>query len=116
VNHNGLDVASPVGTPLYAPVDGTVKRAGPATGFGLAVYLRGDDGAVYVYGHINDYFVRTGQRVGAGQQIAEVGNRGNSTGPHVHFEVHPNGAMYSGAANPVPWFNARGVTVNACGG
>ncbi len=115
-SHNGLDVASPIGTPLYAPISGTVKRAGSATGFGLAVYLLGDDGAVYVYGHINDYFVRTGDRVVAGEQIAEVGNRGNSTGPHVHFEVHPNGAMYSGASNPVPWLNARGIHVGACGG
>jgi murein DD-endopeptidase MepM/ murein hydrolase activator NlpD len=115
-SHNGLDVASPIGTPLYAPISGTVKRAGSATGFGLAVYLLGDDGAVYVYGHINDYFVRTGDRVVAGEQIAEVGNRGNSTGPHVHFEVHPNGAMYSGASNPVTWLNARGIRVGACGG
>ena len=115
-SHNGVDVASPIGTPLYAPVSGTVKRAGSATGFGLAVYLLGDDGAVYVYGHINDYFVRTGDRVVAGEQIAEVGNRGNSTGPHVHFEVHPNGAMYSGASNPVTWLNARGIRVGACGG
>ena len=116
VNHNGIDVASPIGTPLYAPTSGTVARAGSATGFGLAVYIRGDDGAVYVYGHINDYFVTAGQRVQAGQQVAEVGNRGNSTGPHVHFEVHPGGAMYSGAANPVPWLNARGITVGGCGG
>ncbi|MCA0143820.1 M23 family metallopeptidase [Blastococcus sp. LR1] len=115
-NHNGLDVASSIGTPLYAPVSGTVKRAGSATGFGLAVYLLGDDGAVYVYGHINDYFVRTGDRVVAGEQVAEVGNRGQSTGPHVHFEVHPNGAMYSGASDPVGWLNARGIRVGACGG
>ena len=115
-NHNGLDVASSIGTPLYAPIAGTVRRAGAATGFGLAVYLLGDDGAVYVFGHINDYYVRVGDRVVAGEQIAEVGNKGNSTGPHVHFEVHPNGAMYSGAADPVPWLNARGVRVGACGG
>ncbi|NEK86050.1 M23 family metallopeptidase [Blastococcus saxobsidens] len=116
VNHNGVDVASAIGTPLYAPISGTVRRAGAATGFGLAVYLEGDDGAIYVYGHINDYFVRTGDRVVAGERIAEVGNRGNSTGPHVHFEVHPNGSMYTGAADPVSWLNARGVTVGACGG
>ena len=116
VNHNGLDVASPIGTPLYAPISGTVQRAGTATGFGLAVYLLGDDGAVYVYGHINDYFVRAGDRVEVGEQIAEVGNRGKSTGPHVHFEVHPSGSMYGGAVNPVPWFNARGISVGGCGG
>ena len=114
--HYGVDVASPIGTPLYAPISGRIERAGAATGFGLAVYLRGDDGAVYVYGHINDYFVRAGDRVVAGEQIAEVGNTGVSTGAHVHFEVHPRGAMYSGATDPVPWLNARGVTVGGCGG
>ena len=114
--HYGLDVASPIGTPLYAPTSGVVMRAGPATGFGLAVYLRGDDGTVFVYGHINDYFVSAGQRVGAGQRIAEVGNTGFSTGPHVHFEVHPGGDLYSGAVNPVPWLNARGIYVGGCGG
>ena len=116
VNHNGLDVAAPIGTPLYAPVSGTVKRAGPATGFGLAVYLLGDDGAVYVYGHINRYFVSAGERVVVGEQLAEVGNRGNSTGPHVHFEVHPSGFMYSGASDPARWLSARGISVGACGG
>jgi len=91
-----------------------VKRAGTATGFGLAVYILGDDGAVTVYGHVNRYFVNAGERVRAGEQIAEVGNRGQSTGPHLHFEVHPSGAMYGGAVNPGPWMRARGVALNGC--
>ncbi|WP_236831401.1 M23 family metallopeptidase [Blastococcus sp. KM273128] len=110
----GLDIAAPIGTPIYAATSGVVKRAGTATGFGLAVYILGDDGAVTVYGHINRYFVNAGERVVAGQQIAEVGNRGQSTGPHLHFEVHPNGAMYSGAVDPVPWLRARGISISGC--
>ncbi|WP_448626606.1 M23 family metallopeptidase [Geodermatophilus sp. URMC 64] len=114
VQHLGQDIAAPIGTPIYAATSGVVKRAGPATGFGLAVYIRGDDGAVTVYGHVNRYFVSAGQRVSAGQQIAEVGNRGQSTGPHLHFEVHPSGAMYGGAVNPAPWLRARGVAISGC--
>ncbi|RBY98102.1 M23 family peptidase [Blastococcus sp. TF02-8] len=106
--HYGVDIAAPIGTPIYSPLAGRVLRAGPATGFGLAVYVQHDDGSVTVYGHINDYFVRAGQRVSAGEVIAEVGNTGQSTGPHLHFEVHTDG-MYQGRTNPIPWLAARGV-------
>ncbi len=112
--HNGMDIAAPIGTPIYAAHSGVVKRAGTATGFGYAVYILGDDGAVTVYGHVNRYFVSVGERVSAGEHIAEVGNRGQSTGPHLHFEVHPNGAMYSGAVNPAQWLRNRGVGVSGC--
>ncbi|HEV7726396.1 MAG TPA: M23 family metallopeptidase [Modestobacter sp.] len=115
VTHFGVDIAAPIGTPIYAATAGTVQRAGPATGFGLAVYIRGDDGAVTVYGHVNQYYVTTGEQVRAGEQIAEVGNRGQSTGPHLHFEVHPRGTMYSGQIDPVPWMRARGVSISGCG-
>ena len=114
--HAGVDLAASIGTPIFAATSGTVKRAGPATGFGLAVYILGDDGYVTVYGHVNRYFVNAGERVSAGEQIAEVGNRGQSTGPHLHFEVHPNGVMYGGSINPVPWLNARGIYLGGCGG
>ncbi|OMQ14164.1 hypothetical protein A7K94_0218565 [Modestobacter sp. VKM Ac-2676] len=114
VTHFGVDIAAPIGTPIYAATTGTVVRAGPATGFGLAVYIRGDDGAVTVYGHVNRYFVAAGERVGVGERIAEVGNRGQSTGPHLHFEVHPGGSLYSGQVDPVPWLAARGIAVSGC--
>ena len=116
VTHFGVDIAAPIGTPIYAAHSGVVQRAGAATGFGQAVYIRGDDGAVTVYGHVNRYFVSVGERVSAGEEIAEVGNRGQSTGPHLHFEVHPGGQMYGGQVNPVPWLNARGVFLGGCGG
>ena len=112
--HGGVDIAAPIGTNIYAATSGTVARAGAATGFGQAVYIRGDDGAVTVYGHVNDYFVHAGERVAAGELIAEVGNRGHSTGPHLHFEVHPGGRLHSGQVNPMPWLRARGVNVSGC--
>jgi murein DD-endopeptidase MepM/ murein hydrolase activator NlpD len=114
VTHFGVDIAAPIGTPVYAATSGVVQRAGAATGFGLAVYIRGNDGAITVYGHVNEYYVSVGERVSAGEQIAEVGNRGQSTGPHLHFEVHPSGGLYSGQVNPVPWLRARGVTMERC--
>jgi murein DD-endopeptidase MepM/ murein hydrolase activator NlpD len=116
VTHYGVDIAAPVGTPIYAATSGVVKRAGAATGFGQAVYILGNDGAVTVYGHVNKYYVAEGERVSVGERIADVGNRGQSTGPHLHFEVHTGGAMYSRQINPVPWLNARGVQLGGCGG
>ncbi|MBJ7450517.1 MAG: M23 family metallopeptidase [Blastococcus sp.] len=112
--HGGVDIAAPIGTPVYSAHSGVVQRAGTATGFGYAVYILGDDGYVTVYGHINRYFVQAGERVRAGEQIAEVGNRGNSTGPHLHFETHPNGVMYGGQTDPAAWLRARGSSLGAC--
>nr|WP_305094129.1 M23 family metallopeptidase [Prescottella sp. R16] len=108
VRHSGLDIAAPIGTPVYAAADGVVVDAGPASGFGLWVRVLHDDGTTTVYGHINDYQVSSGQRVSAGQQIATVGNRGQSTGPHLHFEVwDASGAK----ADPSSWLEERGVAV-----
>ncbi len=112
--HGGVDIAAPIGTPIYSAHSGVVQRAGTATGFGYAVYILGDDGYVTVYGHVNRYFVRVGERVRAGEEIAEVGNRGQSTGPHLHFETHPSGVMYGGQVDPVDWLDARGIHLGAC--
>lgn len=107
--HYGIDLAAPIGTPIYAAGNGTVMRAGEASGFGLAVYIRHDNGDVTVYGHVNQIFVSQGQRVTAGQNIASVGNRGYSTGPHLHFEVQKG--MYGTRIDPIPWLAARGISV-----
>lgn len=110
VVHYGIDIANAIGTPIYAYSDGVVEDAGPASGFGLWVVLRHPDGTHTVYGHVNRMFVKVGQQVRAGQKIAEVGNRGESTGPHLHFEVWaPNGTKI----NPIPWLASRGITVGA---
>ena len=108
--HAGIDIAAPIGTPVYAPLDGVVVSAGTASGFGLAVAVQHSDGVITLYGHVNQFFVSTGQAVSAGQQIAEVGNRGQSTGPHLHFETH-SGGLYANRTNPVPWLSAHGISL-----
>ncbi len=103
--HYGLDIAAPIGTPIHTPLAGTVISSGPASGFGLWVRVRHADGTITVYGHINRSFVTVGQQVSAGQKIAEVGNRGQSTGSHLHIEViDPSGTKI----NPKPWLDANG--------
>ena len=89
--HWGIDLAAPLGTPIYAAADGVVLRAGPASGFGNAVYIQDADGNVHIYGHMRYYDVRAGDVVHAGDQIAKVGNQGQSTGPHLHYEIHRGG-------------------------
>ncbi|WP_067841573.1 M23 family metallopeptidase [Nocardia lijiangensis] len=106
VQHLGIDVAGPIGTPIYAVADGTVIEAGPAAGFGMWVRLMHDDGTVTIYGHIDTATVSQGERVTAGDQIATMGNRGFSTGPHVHFEVWLNGVD---KVDPLPWLATRGI-------
>ncbi|MGY1724991.1 peptidoglycan DD-metalloendopeptidase family protein [Blastococcus sp. SYSU DS0533] len=108
--HLGVDIAAPIGTPIYTPEPGVVLQAGPASGFGLAVAIQHPDGVITVYGHVNQFFVSPGQVVTGGQQIAEVGNRGQSTGPHLHFETH-RGGLYADRANPVPWLAQRGISL-----
>ena len=108
--HAGVDFAAPMGTPEYAAMDGVVIRAGAASGFGLAVYVQHDNGDVTVYGHMQEILVEEGQTVRAGDTIALLGNRGQSTGPHLHFEVHVGG-MDGEKVDPLPWLRERGVEV-----
>ncbi|MPY97177.1 MAG: peptidoglycan DD-metalloendopeptidase family protein [Actinophytocola sp.] len=107
-SHTGIDIANGIGTPIVSVADGTVIEAGPASGFGLWVKVRHDDGTVTVYGHMNEIAAWTGQRVRAGQQIATIGNRGYSTGPHLHFEVWVGGGT---KVDPLGWLATRGVSV-----
>ncbi|MPY77006.1 MAG: peptidoglycan DD-metalloendopeptidase family protein [Actinophytocola sp.] len=106
-SHYGIDIAAPIGTPVHAVEDGVVLEAGAASGFGLWVRVQHDDGSVSVYGHINSYYVSEGEYVEAGQEIAEVGNRGYSTGSHLHFEVwtEEDGSK----VDPLGWLAERGV-------
>ena len=112
--HQGVDIAAPIGTPIYAPQDGVVLQAGPASGFGQAVYVQHGDGQITLYGHVNQFFVSAGQVVKAGDHIADVGNKGQSTGPHLHFEVH-QGGLYASRVNPMPWLQSHGISLGgAC--
>jgi murein DD-endopeptidase MepM/ murein hydrolase activator NlpD len=106
VFHYGIDLANAIGTPIVAAADGVVAESGPASGFGLWVRIRHSDGTTTVYGHINRSLVVEGQKVRAGQKIAEMGNRGNSTGPHLHFEVW-NAAGQK--INPIMWLHEHGI-------
>lgn len=103
--HRGIDIAAPIGSPIYAVADGTVINAGPAQGFGLWVRIRHNDGTVSVYGHVYSFSVSVGEKVHAGQQIARIGNRGDSTGPHLHFEILVHGRH----VDPLPWLAQRGI-------
>jgi Peptidase family M23 len=107
VLHAGIDIANSIGTPIYAVADGVVTDAGPTAGFGAWVKIRHADGTVTLYGHVNTWLVKPGQRVMAGDQIATIGNRGQSTGPHCHFSVLLNGKTY---IDPVPWLAQRGLS------
>lgn len=107
VLHGGIDIANSIGTPIVAAADGVVIEAGPTAGYGAYVKLRHSDGTVTLYGHINSWLVSVGERVMAGDQIATMGNRGNSTGPHLHFEVLLNG---TDRIDPVGWLSKRGLT------
>jgi murein DD-endopeptidase MepM/ murein hydrolase activator NlpD len=108
--HYGIDLAAPMHTPEYAAADGVVLRAGSASGFGLAVYILHENGDVTVYGHMDEIQVEPGQYVEAGDQIALLGNRGQSTGPHLHFEVH-RGGEDGERIDPIAWLAERGVSV-----
>ncbi|WP_231949473.1 M23 family metallopeptidase [Alloactinosynnema sp. L-07] len=104
--HYGIDIANSIGTPIVSVAAGTVIEAGPASGFGLWVRVQHDDGTVTIYGHVNEIIAKTGTRVTAGQKIATVGNRGQSTGPHLHFEVWLGGSKKT---DPIAWLRQRGV-------
>ena len=108
--HYGIDLAAPMRTPEYAAGDGVVLRAGAASGFGLAVYILHENGDVTVYGHMDEILVEPGQYVDAGETIALLGNRGQSTGPHLHFEVH-RGGEDGERIDPIAWLSERGVNV-----
>lgn len=103
--HQGIDIANEIGTPVRSVAAGEVITAGPASGFGLWVRVQHDDGTITVYGHVNTIDVSVGERVAAGEQIATMGNRGQSTGPHLHFEVLQNGSK----VNPLSWLEEHGV-------
>lgn len=89
--HGGVDLAAPAGTPVHATSDGVVVNAGWAGGYGLLVKL--SHGGLYEtqYGHLRQISVKAGQLVKRGDVIGQVGSTGNSTGPHVHYELRVAG-------------------------
>ncbi|MGK8500207.1 peptidoglycan DD-metalloendopeptidase family protein [Nocardia asiatica] len=110
--HRGIDLAAADGTPIFSVSDGRVVAAGPASGFGNWIVVDSVDtnGRSYsaVYGHMWDsgVFVRPGDTVTAGQHIGAVGSAGESSGPHLHFEIVPGGRFTGGRQiDPLPWLD-----------
>ncbi|MFF4170034.1 M23 family metallopeptidase [Streptomyces sp. NPDC001744] len=113
--HSGQDFAVPVGTPVKAAAAGTVVKAGPYGGgdgpaYGNAIVVKHANGRYSQYAHLSKIQVKIGQKVGVGQRIALSGNTGNSSGPHLHFEIRttPN---YGSALNPAAFLRAHGVGI-----
>ena len=98
--HSGIDFSGPAGTPIYAPADGIVRKAGPATGYGLLVELEHGRGIstknfkptdyVTRYGHLSRLAVQTNRFIQRGELLGYTGNTGRSTGSHLHYEIHVN--------------------------
>jgi murein DD-endopeptidase MepM/ murein hydrolase activator NlpD len=103
--HKGIDVANNVGTPIVAAKEGRVVFAGwHDGGYGYLVTLAHPDGSRSLYAHNSRLLVKVGQEVGQGEQISQMGSTGRSTGPHLHFEIHPPSR---GAANPLQFLPPR---------
>ena len=103
--HKGIDIAAPIGTPIFAVAPGIVRRSGwNSGGYGNLVEIQHPDGSTTRYAHNSRLWVAAGQPVQQGQQIAEMGSTGHSTGPHLHFEIHAYG---KGAVNPVAYLQRR---------
>jgi murein DD-endopeptidase MepM/ murein hydrolase activator NlpD len=113
--HSGQDFAVPSGTQVVAAHGGTVVKAGgngagDGPAYGNAVVIKHGNGTYSQYAHLSKVTVRIGQIVKTGQEIAKSGNTGNSSGPHLHFEIRttPN---YGSAVDPVKFLRAKGVKV-----
>jgi murein DD-endopeptidase MepM/ murein hydrolase activator NlpD len=101
--HAGIDLAGPLGTPIYATADGTVEAAGWNNGgYGNLVKIDHGRGIETRYGHLSAIMVQPGQRVTRGQLIARMGSTGRSTGSHLHYEVRIDGR----AVNPIPFMKS----------
>jgi len=98
--HRGVDILAPTGTPVRAPADGVVIKAGRDSGYGNTLIISHGDGIVTRYGHLSAFKARPGQKVQRGDVVALVGNTGRSTGSHVHYEIFENGS----AVNPEKYF------------
>ncbi|MGW2087721.1 M23 family metallopeptidase [Streptomyces sp. NPDC001880] len=113
--HSGQDFAVPIGTKVEAAHSGVVVKAGPNGGgdgpaYGNAVVIKHANGTYSQYAHLSEIDVRIGEAVETGEKIALSGNTGNSSGPHLHFEIRHT-ADYGSAVNPVSFLNNKGVHV-----
>lgn len=106
--HAGVDLAAPVGTPIYSVSSGVVLRASNTGSCGNNVWVEHWDGAVTRYCHMDYMSVTPGQRVGPGDKLGGNGNTGRSYGPHLHFEVRPGGEN-ADPVDPIGWLSSKGL-------
>ena len=93
--HTGLDIATSTGTPVLAAASGTVTFSGRNGSYGNLLVITHSNGVQTYYGHCSKLYVSAGTTVTQGQTVAAVGSTGNSTGPHLHFEIRVNGVAYN---------------------
>lgn len=93
--HTGLDIATSTGTPIVAAASGTVTFSGWKGSYGYLMVITHSNGVQTYYGHCSKLYYQAGATVSQGQTIAAVGSTGNSTGPHLHFEIRVNGIAYN---------------------
>jgi murein DD-endopeptidase MepM/ murein hydrolase activator NlpD len=108
--HTGVDFPVPTGTSVKAVAPGKVVSAGWAGAYGYEIVIRHGDGRYSQYAHLSSLHVREGQQVGSGQRIARSGSTGNSTGPHLHFEIR-TGPGYGSDIDPLAYLRAAGVSI-----
>lgn len=106
--HGGIDLAGPVGTPIYATADGVVLRSGwNSGGYGNMVEIDHGNGIVTRYAHMSQVLIKKGARISRGQQIGKMGSTGRSTGSHLHYEVRIDGKP----VNPIPFMKSTDYLV-----
>jgi murein DD-endopeptidase MepM/ murein hydrolase activator NlpD len=105
-NHTGIDFAAPIGTPVGSVMGGVVIAAEYAGAYGRQVQVRHANGTVTTYSHMSAFSVSVGDTVGAGTEVGRIGVTGNTTGPHLHFEVKPGGGD---PIDPMPWLRDHGL-------
>lgn len=105
--HGGIDLAAGTGSPVRSAAAGTVSAAGSEGGYGTVVRVQHADGIETVYAHLSAAEVQVGAALEAGQQLGREGNSGQSTGPHLHFEVRRDGV----AVDPLLWLMEHGVRI-----
>ncbi len=105
--HAGVDLAAPTGTPIVAARSGTIELSEWYGGYGNAVVIDHGDGVETLYGHNSELLVSEGEEIKAGQRISLMGSTGDSSGSHLHFEVH----LGDEPVDPVPYLSERGVDI-----
>ncbi|RLL66293.1 M23 family metallopeptidase [Streptomyces sp. Z26] len=108
--HSGQDFAIPVGTPVNSVHKGTVVEAGNGGAYGNNVVIKHPNGKFSQYAHLSKIDVRVGEHVNTEERIARSGNTGNTSGPHLHFEIRTT-AAYGSGFDPMPFLHKHGVKV-----